>query len=270
MDEIANFSSADAASSDVPLVNTTFVHGLALLDALGRAGAPRGVSELARELNLTKSNVHRLLQTLGAHGYTRNLDASGRYEATLKLWELGAELLEKVDVKQVAVEDMERLAQLSGESVHLTMLDRGEVLFLDKLDHERPKRGWSKAGGRAPAYCLATGKAQLAHAPAAAVDKVMAELKRYTASTIVDPAALRGELAQVRNAGYAINHCEWHEGFSGVAAPIRDRRGAVVAAIGVSGPAQRLKAHELKSLAPQVIAVAEAVSTRLGWHPNSA
>src|SRR5262245_44130436 len=125
-------------------MNTTFVNGLSLLEAMARHGEPCGVSELARLLQLTKSNVHRLLQTLSERGYVRNLGASGRYEVTLKLWELGVEVLDKLDVKTIALAHMEHLAQLSGETVHLSILDHGEVVYIDKVDSPKPVRAYSK------------------------------------------------------------------------------------------------------------------------------
>lgn len=246
-------------------MNTTFVNGLALLEALARAGEPSGVSELARQLQLTKSNVHRLLQTLNEHGYVQNVGATGRYEVTLKLWELGVEVLDKLDVKRVAFEPMERLVALTGETVHLSILDHGEVVYIDKVDSPQPVRAYSKVGGRAPAHCVATGKALLAHASTAVVDEVAQKLRGFTASTITDMNELRAELRRVRDTGYAINRGEWREGVCGVAAPIRDGRGVVIAAIGISGPVDRLKARTIKQYAPAVVEVAAAISTRLGW-----
>lgn len=259
-----SLAEAPAASAGSPM-NTTFVNGLALLEALARAGEPCGVSELARQLQLTKSNVHRLLQTLSEQGYVQNVGATGRYEVTLKLWELGVEVLDKLDVKRVAFEPMERLVALTGETVHLSILDHGEVVYIDKVDSPQPVRAYSKVGGRAPAYCVATGKALLAHANPSVVDAVTRELRRHTANTITDPAQLCAELKRVREAGYAINRGEWREGVCGVAAPIRDGRGTVIAAIGISGPVDRLKARTIRQLAPAVVEVAAAVSARLGW-----
>jgi IclR family transcriptional regulator, KDG regulon repressor len=253
-----------AAPAGSPM-NTTFVNGLALLEALARAGEPCGVSELARQLQLTKSNVHRLLQTLNEQGYVQNVGATGRYEVTLKLWELGVEVLDKFDVKRVAFEPMERLVALTGETVHLSILDHGEVVYIDKVDSPQPVRAYSKVGGRAPAYCVATGKALLAHASAAVVDAVARELRSHTANTITDPTELRAELKRVREAGYAINRGEWREGVCGVAAPIRDGRGSVIAAIGISGPVDRLKSRVVKQFAPAVVEVARSISSRLGW-----
>ncbi len=257
---------AESSEAGTPQMNTTFVKGLAVLEALARAGEPCGVSDLARQLQLTKSNVHRLLRTLADHGYAQNVAGSGRYEITLKLWELGVEVLDKLDVKRVAFEPMERLVELTGETVHLSILDHGEVVYIDKVDSPQPVRAYSKVGGRAPAYCVATGKALLAHAGAAVVDAVASRLHAYTQHTITDAAELRAELRRVVDTGYAINRGEWRDGVCGVAAPIRDARGQVVAAIGISGPVDRLKVRALRQLTPAVVDVARSISTRLGWN----
>jgi DNA-binding IclR family transcriptional regulator len=246
-------------------MNTTFVNGLALLEALAHAGGPSGVTELARALQLTKSNVHRLLRTLAERGYVSNVATSGRYEITLKLWELGVEVLDKLDVKRVAPLPMEKLASLTGETVHLSILDHAEVVYIDKVDSPQPVRAYSKIGGRAPAYCVATGKALLASAGAAAVAAVAKDLRRYTPNTITDAGELRTELQRVLDNGYAINRGEWREGVCGLAAPIRDGRGTVIAAIGISGPVDRLKARALKQFAPAVLDAARLISARLGW-----
>jgi DNA-binding IclR family transcriptional regulator len=112
---------------------------------------------------------------------------------------------------------------------------------------------------------VATGKALLAYASAAVVDAVARELRSHTANTITGPAELRAELKRVREAGYAINRGEWREGVCGVAAPIRDGRGSVIAAIGISGPVDRLKSRVAKQFAPAVVEVARSISSRLGW-----
>lgn len=264
MTDSTALAAAPADTAAAPM-NTTFVNGLALLEALARAGEPCGVSDLARQLQLTKSNVHRLLQTLNDRGYVQNLGASGRYEVTLKLWELGVEVLDKLDVKRVAFEPMERLVALTGETVHLSILDHGEVVYIDKVDSPQPVRAYSKVGGRAPCYCVATGKAMLAHASEATIEEVARRLHAHTPSTITDAQELRADLRRVRDCGYAINRGEWREGVCGVAAPIRDSRGAVIAAIGISGPVDRLRSRTIKQHVPAVVDVAASISARLGW-----
>jgi DNA-binding IclR family transcriptional regulator len=246
-------------------MDTTFVKGLQVLEALAAQPSLCGVTDLAKHLGLTKSNAHRLLQTLVACGYARNLEQSGRYELTLKLWELGAAVVGRLDVKSIANEYMERLCQLSGETVHLSVLDGAEVIYLDKVDSPHPVRAYSRVGGRAPAYCVATGKVLLAHAPSALLDQVALELKPHTPYTLATPNELLAELAKVRDLGYAVNRGEWRDSVWGVAAPVWDANGQVCAALGISGPADRFKPRNLKQMIPMVVNVAQQVSGRLGY-----
>lgn len=246
-------------------MDTTILKGLSLVEALAASGEPCGVTELSKQLDLTKSNVHRLLQTLAARGYVRNCAGSGRYELTPKIWELGVAVIGRLDVKQIAREYMEHLAKFSGETVHLSILDRDEVVYVDKVDSPQPVGAYSRVGGRAPAYCVATGKAMLAFAPSEVVDAISLKLKAYTPQTLVSPTELKAELARVRDAGYAINKGEWREGVCGVAAPIRDARNNIIAAIGISGPMERFKPRIVKQVAPTVVSVAQKIAARLGY-----
>ena len=248
-------------------MDTTFAKGLQVIEALAAQPNLSGVTELARHLGLTKSNAHRLLQTLVACGYVRNLEQSGKYELTLKLWELGAAVVGRLDLKTVAAEYMEHLCQLTGETVHLSVLEGTEVIYLDKVDSPHPVRAYSRVGGRAPAYCVATGKALLAYAPAVLIDQISLELKPYTQHTIGTPNELRSELERQRQLGYAVNRGEWRDGVCGIAAPIWSADGHACAAIGLSGPAERLKPRSLKQLAPTVMNVARQISARLGHLP---
>jgi IclR family KDG regulon transcriptional repressor len=251
-------------------VDTTFVKGLQVVETLSKHPQLSGVSDLARHLGLTKSNTHRLLQTLVACGYARNLDQSGRYELTLKVWEIGAAVLDRLDLRTVAAEYMEALCQVSGETVHLSVLEGAEVIYIAKIDSPHPVRAYSRVGGRAPAHCVATGKALLAHAPDLLIDEIARELRPFTRLTITTPSKLRAELGSIRRAGYAANRGEWREGVCGVAAPIWNASGKVIAAIGLSGPADRFKPRSLKRFAPSVVSVAQQISSSLGYRPAPA
>ncbi|MBA3599367.1 MAG: IclR family transcriptional regulator [Methylibium sp.] len=249
-------------------MDATFAKGLQALEALAANPNLTGVTDLARHLGLTKSNAHRLLQTLVGCGYVRNVEQSGKYELTLKLWELGAAVVGRLDLKTISTEYMERLCQLSGETVHLSVLDGMEVIYLDKVDSPHPVRSYSRVGGRAPAYCVATGKALLGYASPALIDAISLELKPFTPYTVTTPNELRSELEKLRQVGYAVNRGEWRDGVCGIASPIWNAGGHVCAAIGLSGPADRFKARNLRQLAPSVVSVAQQISARLGYRPQ--
>jgi len=246
-------------------MDSTVLKAIDLLEALARAEGSCGVTELAKQLGLTKSNVHRLLKTLESRGFVSRDPEDSRYALALRLWELGSSVIDRLDVKRVAGPHLQQLAERTRETVHLSMLQEGDVVYVDKIDSPEPVRAYSRVGGRAPSYCVATGKALLAYAPEELVQSVARALFPHTASTIRTEPALRRELDAIRARGFAINNGEWRESVWGLAAPIRQAPGRVVAAVGISGPAERLKPRRIKEFTPLVLATASTISAQLGY-----
>lgn len=242
--------------------------GLAILDTLASRLEPTGVTELARELQMAKSGVHRLLRMLCDLGWVREA-AHGRYECTLRIWEVGMRVADRLDLRALAAPHMRTLASLTHETVHLSLLQGGDVLYLDKIDSPQPVRAYTRVGGRAPAACVATGKAMLAWADADQVTRAGAALQPYTPKTLADAAELATELQRVRTQGYAVNRGEWRATVCGLAAPVFDARGAAVAALGISGPAERMTQKALRGFAPPVIEAALALSQALGYRASA-
>ncbi|WP_336490797.1 IclR family transcriptional regulator [Methylobacterium nigriterrae] len=246
-------------------MDSTLLKGLTVLEHLAASETPRGVSDLARSLNLTKSNVHRTLQTLVSAGYARATPA-GTYECTLKLFELASSVLARVDVRQVAEPYMRTLAEQTQETIHLSLLDKAEVIYLHKIESPQPVRAYSSIGGRAPAYCVASGKALLAYQEEA-LAHLPDTLPVYTSRTISSLDLLRRELEQIRIQGFAINRGEWREGVCGLAAIVHDAMGRPGAAIGISGPADRLNPAALRRFSDVVVDAARNLSRALGYNP---
>lgn len=247
------------------IMDKTLVKGLTLLELLARSPGAKGITEIARELKLTKSNVHRLLATFQAHDYVRKLPHNSAYELTSKLWEIGALVRSRLDITKVSREAMVKLESETGESVHLSIMEGRDVVYVDKLEGSHPIKAYTAIGGRAPVWCVATGKALLAYAPTAIVEDVANHLVRFTERTTVDRVDLLEDLRTVRKLGYAVNQGEWREGVAGIAAPVRDSSGNVIAAIGISGPATRFRQKDIRSRAPVVIEAAAAISVALGY-----
>ena len=244
-------------------MDTTLIKGLTLLEALAASRAPRGVSELAAELGLQRSNVHRVLQTLMSCGYVRKDTASGRYACTLKVWKVGGLVAARLDVRTLARPHLERLADRTAETVHLSLLEGAEALYVDKIDSPHPVVAYSRLGGGGPAHCSATGKALLAYAPPEQVQHIASSLQRFTARTIVKADDLDTEIRAIRKRGYAVTRGEWHEAVSGLAAPIFQAPGVAAAAVGISGPSERLTQTKLRALGPIVMEAAKDISREL-------
>lgn len=244
-------------------MNNTLIKGLALLEELARSDRPLGVTELAGRIGLGKSNVHRLLQALVDLRYVRRDAATGSYAASIRLWELGSSVLANLDLRRAAQAWMEWLLSRTRETVHLSVLDGDEVVYVHKLDSPEPVRAYSQIGGRAPAHCVATGKALLAWQPAPHLQALSRRLRAWSPRTLVDPAEFLREMDRVRQLGYAVNRGEWRDSVGGVAAPVHDPTGQVVAALGVSGPVERLRPSGYKAVSADVIRAADGIAAAL-------
>lgn len=243
-------------------MDKTIVKGMAVLEALIEAPEPVGVSELARKLGLTKSNIHRYLQTFLALGYAST--ANGRYAATLKVWQQGAKVIERLDLRRTIRPIMDRLARATMETVHLAIPAGPEVIYVDKSEGVHSIRAFSEIGERAPAHCSATGKIFLAFHPTALRETLAEPLRAYTPRTIVDPAALEAAVEDVRTAGIAINRGEWEAPVGGVAAPVWGPDNQIIAAMGLALPLSRFGEEQTAALATQVCTAAADASRALG------
>jgi IclR family KDG regulon transcriptional repressor len=253
-----------AAVADLPAgIDKTVVKSLGMLERLIALGRPTGVTELALATRLQKSNVHRILSTLRHLGYVRS-NADSSYEPTLRLWELGQRIHARMDLPAAARPHLERLVQQTDETSHLAVFEGQEVVYVETVETANPVRAHTPLGGRAPAYCTASGKALLCGQPASVVEAVARRSVRHTASTLTTPRELMQAMKQIRERGYATNVGEFRPNVAGVAAPVIDSRGEVVAAVGIAGPLDRLRPARIRQLAPAVMGVARDISAALG------
>src|SRR5690606_495304 len=127
------------------------------------------------------------------------------YVVSIRLWQLGRQAMERFDLPRRAEPFMQQLLGQTRETVHLSVLDHREVVYLHKLDSPEPVRAYTEIGGRAPAHCVATGKAMLAHQSSDSLNDYAQDLHAHTPKTIVDPKLFLLAMAQVRLQGYAMN-----------------------------------------------------------------
>ena len=228
-----------------------------------------GISALATRLGLAKSTVHRLASTLVEYDILEQNRETGKYRLGLALFELGALVRRNMDTASQAQGEIHALAEATGETIQLAILDHLSVLYIRVRESRQAVRMSSGLGSRAPAHCTSVGKVLLAHQAPEIVDQVIENgLQRYTQNTIVDGDALRQELATIRARGYALDDEEIEEGLRCVAAPIRDHGGQVISAISVAAPVQRMSKKTVQSTIPSVVAAANAISRRLGYLPT--
>lgn len=249
-------------------MDRTLIKGVQVLEHLVRAAGPCGITDLARRSGLNPSNVHRTLQTWSHLGFVAQDSETGAYHCTLKLFEWGCRVADSFDVRRVAHEHLVELARNTKETIHLSLLDGPEIVYLDKIDSPQPVRAYSEIGGRAPAHCVATGKALLAYAGPAGLAALPAPLLRATPKTVASLSALRTQLTQVRARGYAVNLEEWRIGVSGLGAPIFDEQGKAIAAVGLSAPSPRLDPKRVRELGTAIVATAGSITSALGGGPH--
>lgn len=247
-------------------MDSTLAKGLAALEWMTRRQRDCRVTDLAQAFGTPRSNAHRTLQTLVACGWAVRDAATSTYRPSLRLFELGALVAEVADLRALLRPHLAALAQATGETIHLAALDGAEIVYLDKFDSPLPVAAYSRIGGRAPAYCVASGKALLAAAglDAAALRLRLGELVAHTPHSITGYEALHAELERTRLRGHAENREEWRLGVCGLGAPVRDACGEAVAALGMSVPSIRFARTQARGLAAQLVACAAAGSATLG------
>jgi DNA-binding IclR family transcriptional regulator len=248
----------------------TVVKVLKLMETLAQAEHAVGVTALAGELGFTKSNAHRLLNTLVSLGYARRHDNDGQYELTLKMWRVGSAVMSRLDVARIALPYMRELESATEESVNLSVLNEAEVVYIAAVQGRNPVRAFIRVGDRRPCYCTATGKLLIAHQPEKLLPKYCGKMKRYTPHTIVSVEKLKAELATIRKRGYSVTSGEWRDNVGGVAAPIRAATGEVIAAVGLMCPLERLKGEMTHNQAAKaILECAVRISAELGYDQGS-
>jgi IclR family transcriptional regulator, KDG regulon repressor len=235
-----------------------------VLEAFGHGESERGVAELARELDLPRATVHRLLAALTHRGLMSQDARTGKYRLGLKLFELGSLVANSLDVRRVAHPYLVDLVKHSGETAHLVVLDGTNIVFVDKVETDNPFRMVSQIGGRLPARHSGSGKALLAQLSDDELGRAFAE-PRGTADYDVDLAALRAHLKLVRARGWAMDDQETQAGLRCVGTVIRDHTGGAVAGLSISGPIVRISDARVPELVQLLCASAEAISHAIGY-----
>lgn len=253
-------------------MDSTLAKGLAAIEWMTRQQRDCRVTDLAQALGLARSNAHRTLQTLVECGWAVQDATTSAYRPSLRLFELGALVAEVADLAALMRPHLAALAQATGETIHLATLDGAEIVYLDKFDSPLPVAAYSRIGGRAPAACVASGKALLAAADLdlPTLQARLGPLVAHTPNSILDIEALQADLARTRTRGFAENREEWRVGVCGLGVPVFNARGEAVAALGMSVPSIRFARTQARELADKVMACARDASSTLGYRSRPA
>ncbi len=225
-----------------------------------------GIREIAQRLQVPVSTAYRFVRTLRYKGLLEQDPATRKYQLGLPLLALEAAVLRHLDVRRVALPHMEALAQSCQETVQLTLRREFQGVCIEVVESPEPLRVAPARGQSLPLHSGALVKVILAFLPKAEIDRYFTggPLHRFTPNTITNSGRLRQELDRIRRRGYAVSTQEVYLGAAGIAAPVFESSGKVVASLGVSGPLHRLTAAKIVEIAPEVLRSAEKVSAELG------
>jgi DNA-binding IclR family transcriptional regulator len=234
-----------------------------------------GVSEVAAAIAVPRSSAHALLSSLVDTGLLQ-CRTRGRYRLGWRIIEMGQTLRGTVDVRSCAAPILEQLVERYGETAHLAVMERSQVLYVDKVvgTHNITVQG-ARVGARLEAHTTAVGKVLLAQLEDVEVRRYLASrtLRRLTPSTITNPDALRDALTVVRSSGYAFDIGEAVAEVNCVAAPVRGDMGDVIAAVSISVPASRFvprKQEFTRAVVSAAHEISAAIAKAAEWVPPQA
>jgi len=239
---------------------------VAVLDLLGESEGPLGLSDVCERMALHKSTAHRALMVLERCGFIERTPEN-RFRLGLKLYELGSRAVEQIDLRARVHPWFRRLSVQVGETVHLGVLQKTSIVYLDKVEPTN-RRTWldTRVGASNPVYCTAMGKAMLAFLPDDAASEIIRRIHfaRFTRRTLMTPDALMRSLDRVRRRGYAIDDEEVEEGVRCIGAPILSDTGQPLAAVSISGPTSRITQQSVPGLAEHLMRCCREISASLG------
>jgi DNA-binding IclR family transcriptional regulator len=259
-------SGKDAGRSADPYQLQSLDRAVAVLDLLGESEGPLGLADVCERMALHKSTAHRALMVLERCGLIERTPEN-RFRLGLKLYELGSRAVEQIDLRARVHPWFRRLSVQVGETVHLGVLQKTAVVYLDKVEPNN-RRTWlaSRIGASNPVYCTAMGKAMLAFLPEDSAAEIIGKIRyvRFTHRTLMTPEALKRSLDRVRRRGYAIDDEEVEEGVRCIGAPILSGSGHPMAAVSISGPTSRITQLCVPGIAEHLMRCCREISASLG------
>ncbi|MGH3350472.1 MAG: IclR family transcriptional regulator [Nocardioides sp.] len=239
----------------------------ALLRVLSAESEPMALGRLASAVGLAKPTAHGLLRTLVVAGFVDHDPVTGRYLVGRSLLHLGSVTLDLNELRSVTLNWVDTLAARTGEEARIAAYREGSAVIAHHVLGSGPGAQLAGTGTSLPLHATALGKVLVAFDPGAARSVVGRQLDRLTFRTITDRSQLLRALADARDTGWAAAVEEVLPDLAGIAAPVRDRGGYVVASVGIAGPVRRLcdpRGNPRADLVEQVTGVARSISRALG------
>ncbi|WP_295536869.1 IclR family transcriptional regulator C-terminal domain-containing protein [uncultured Pseudacidovorax sp.] len=240
----------------------SFARGLQVIRSFSASAPRQTLSEVAAATGLTRAGARRILLTLQTLGY---VDSDGRFFfLTARILDLGFAYLSSMPIWNRAEPVMESLVAEVKESCSAAVLEGTDVVYVMRVPTHKIMRINVGIGSRLPAYCTSMGRVLLAALPEDELQRRLAAspIAALTRHTLTDPEAIAARIAQARRQGWCLVNQELEEGLISIAAPVTDRAGRVLAALNVSGQANRTSARKMQdSLLPPLLEAARRVSS---------
>ncbi len=256
----------EAAGKDAALESSSTLKAFGVLETLVRAGGPVTLAELMLATGLPKPSLHRTLALFEDAGLVVREPGGRAYAVGQRLSRFALDVLTNDRVAAQRRVILQQLVAEVGETCNLSMLRKGELVYLDRVEADWPLRLHLPAGTALPPHCSASGKLLLAFMPPAdRAQRVAAmPLPKFTDRTITNRQLLANELDRIAGAGYAVDNEEYVIGVACVAVPVRDAQGDVVAAVAIHAATARLPLSRAIEFVPQLTAAAQKISATFG------
>ena len=253
-----------------PAGSQSLERGLAILTTFRSAQPLLGVSDLARQVGLSRSTAHRYITTLTGLGYLQQDSATKKYRLGPRVLDLGFSAINSMELRHVSAPHLRQLSQTTKHTVNMAVLDGEDIVYIERCRAAGPEEIDLNlhVGSRLPAYCTSMGKVLLAFLPPAELRSFLehVQLARRGPNTITVKRELAKELARVRARGFAVNNEELAYGLRSIAAPVRSQTGDVVAAINIAVHRSLVSMDELlEDLAAAVTETADEISAHIGF-----
>lgn len=243
---------------------------IAILDCFTLDKPALGVREVARRTDISSSSTGRIMAYLKEQGILNQDSETQFYMMGAKVLAWAGIYTLTSDVRTVALPVMVHLQEITRETVSLYVLEGNERVCVERFESPETVRIVARVGRRIPLYAGSAGKVFLAFMSESRRESILREIELLpmTEKTITDPDALRENLDQIRELGYATSNGEWLIDAAGVAAPIFNSHGQISAAISISGPAQRFTENKMKAMAEILMRETRSISQELGYYPR--
>lgn len=242
---------------------------LALLDEVASIGRPVRFTELLSKSDHPKATLYRLLQTLTNQEMLGYNPDRQEYSLGVRLVRLAHAAWKQSSLAPIARPFVDALSAKIGETVHLSQLDNGQVLYVDKRNAQSPIDMFSQAGKVGPGYCTGVGKVMMAFLEQKQQDRAIGQqaFLAYTDNTLTTPEALRKELEEIRETGISFDREEHEPHIICIAAPILTKNGRVVGGLSITSSTQRHSLADLEELKPELLATTKQIGEAAeAWH----